>query len=54
MSDIPHNCLSDIPHNCLSEIESEVRDSSDDFMSFDSSSDESREDKPKFRKYTGC
>ncbi|KAG5525589.1 hypothetical protein RHGRI_032030 [Rhododendron griersonianum] len=42
---------SDIPHNCLSETESEEGDSSDGFMSFDSSSDEDRKDKPKFRKY---
>ncbi|KAI8535441.1 hypothetical protein RHMOL_Rhmol10G0174400 [Rhododendron molle] len=42
---------SDIPHNCLSETESEEGDSSDGFMSFDSSSDEDRKVKPKFRKY---
>ncbi|KAF7134359.1 hypothetical protein RHSIM_Rhsim08G0151800 [Rhododendron simsii] len=42
---------SDIPHNCLSETESKEGDSSDGFMSFNSSSDEYRKDKPKFRKY---
>ncbi|XP_058202730.1 uncharacterized protein LOC131317175 [Rhododendron vialii] len=42
---------SDIPHNCFSETESEEGDSSDGFMSFDSSSDEVRKDKPRFRKY---
>ncbi|KAF7150309.1 hypothetical protein RHSIM_Rhsim02G0066100 [Rhododendron simsii] len=42
---------SNIPHNCLSETESEEGDSSDGFMSFDSSSDQDKKDKPKFRKY---
>ncbi|KAG5546177.1 hypothetical protein RHGRI_018377 [Rhododendron griersonianum] len=42
---------SDIPHNCLSETKSEEGDSSDGFMSIDSSYDEDRKVKPKFRKY---
>ncbi|KAH7854192.1 hypothetical protein Vadar_011227 [Vaccinium darrowii] len=41
----------DIPCDCLSEIDFEEGDSSDGFMSCDSSSDEDKEDKPKFRKY---
>ncbi|KAG5520786.1 hypothetical protein RHGRI_033384 [Rhododendron griersonianum] len=40
-----------ILHSCLSETESEEGDSSDGFLSFDSSSDEDREDRPKYRKY---
>ncbi|XP_058218412.1 uncharacterized protein LOC131329341 [Rhododendron vialii] len=43
---------SDILHDCLSKTESEERDSSDGFMSFDSaSSDEDGKKKAKFRKY---